>query len=208
MKRFTFASACLMAAMLLLGVPAVAMADPVADSARDVVTDDGWQVRIGKTEENIDRTPNLAESPFTREGFVRVKAVADITGQGRIPVDAATMALGYQIGCQVDVSNGISVGLSAAIGPNVGISVGGVSVGASALAIPNVSFSLKPGAITTVPLATKQLNGEHASITVDHVQIKVDSCLGPVSLRSYASVSTSTADADHSVTVYGDPIWL
>ncbi|WP_062993979.1 MspA family porin [Nocardia anaemiae] len=197
-----------MAATLVASTFGTASADPVADKSREVVTDDGWQVRVTKVAENLDRVPNLADSPFTREGFVGLEAIADITGHGRVPVSSGSLTVGYQIGCQVDVSNGLTVGLSAAIGPNVGISVGGVNVGASALAIPSVSFSPKPGAITTVPLGTKALAGAHSSITVDQVQIKIDSCLGPASLRSYAIVSTSTADADNSVAVYGDPIWL
>ncbi|WP_227979218.1 MspA family porin [Nocardia spumae] len=208
MRRSIVALLSLVAAALVIGTSGAASADPVADTSREVITDDGWQVRISKVEEKVDRVPNLAASPFTREGFVGLKAVADITGDGRVPVDSGTLTLGYQIGCQVDVSNGLTVGLSGAIGPNIGISVGGVNVGASALAIPSVSFSPKPGAITTVPFGTKALSGAHASITADQVQIKVDSCAGPVSLRSYAIVSTSTAEADNSVAVYGDPIWL
>ncbi|MBU3062583.1 MspA family porin [Nocardia sp. NEAU-G5] len=199
---------CIAAAALVAGAFGTASADPVADSSRAVVTDDGWQVRVTKAAENLDRVPNLAGSPFTREGFVRLEAIADISGKGRVPVDSGSMAVGYEIGCQVDVSNGLTVGLSAAIGPNVGISVGGVNAGASALAIPNVSFAPKPGTITTVPLATKKLTGAHASVTLDRIQIKIDACMGPVSLRSYAIVSTSTADADNSVAVYGNPIWL
>lgn len=208
MRRSTVALVGLMAMTISLGASAIAVADPVADTSRDAITDDGWQIRISKLDENVDRVPNLAESPFTREGFVSLKAVADITGNGRVPVDAGNLTLGYQIGCQTDVSNGMTVGLSAAVGPNISISVGGMSAGMSALAIPSLSFSPKPGTITTVPLATKQLSGAHASATVDQVQVKVDSCLGPVSLRSYAIASTSTADADNSVAVYGDPVWL
>ncbi|MCU1644079.1 MAG: hypothetical protein JWN03_4354 [Nocardia sp.] len=208
MRRSIVAMPCLVAATLIIGTFGTASADPVADKSREVITDDGWQVRITKVAENLDRVPNLAASPFTREGFVGLEAVADISGHGRVPVDSGNMTLGYQIGCQVDVSNGLTVGLSAAIGPNIGISVGGVNAGASALAIPTVSFSPKPGTITTVPFGTKQLSGAHGSITADQVQIKIDSCMGPVSLRSYAIVSTSTADADNSIAVYGDPIWL
>ena len=46
------------------------------------------------------------------------------------------------------------------------------------------------------------------SISVDQVQIKIDACAGAVSLRSFAMVSISTAPADNSVAVYGDPVWL
>ncbi|MGW4241209.1 MspA family porin [Nocardia sp. NPDC004722] len=208
MRKTAIPLTWLSAAALVAGTFSTASAEPVADKSREVVTDDGWQVRVGKIAETLDRVPNLAGSPFTREGFVGVQAIADISGHGRLPVESGSLTVGYQIGCQIDVSNGMTVGLTGMIGPNVGISVGGMNAGLSAMAMPMMSFSPKPGTITTVPLGTKQLTDAHASITVDQVQIKIDSCAGGASLRSYAIVSTSTAEADNSIAVYGDPIWL
>lgn len=140
---------------------------------------------------------------FTREGFVSLEAVADIDGTGTAPVNSGTIKLGYEIGCQVDVSNGMSLGL--AIGPSVSIGVFS-SIGGSAMLSPTVN--LKPGTIADIPFATKALTGRHGSITSDQVHIKIDGCLGPVSLRSFAQVSISTPDADNSLAVYGDPIYL
>ncbi|WP_327114330.1 MspA family porin [Nocardia sp. NBC_01730] len=181
------------------------------DKSRAVTTEDGWDLRVTTTAASLDRVPNLAATPFTREGFVSLTATADISGTGQQPVDAGSLTLGYQIGCQVDVSTGVAVGLSGLIGPNVGITVAptpGLNVGGSALAVPSISVNPKPGAITALPFGTKTLAGPHGSISVDQVQIKVDACLGAVSLRAYAIVSMSTATADNSVAVYGDPIWL
>lgn len=180
-----------------------AAADPLADKSRETTTDDGWQIQIAKTNENLDRYPNLAATPFTREGFVSLKAVADISGTGTAPVNAGTIALGYQIGCQVDVTSGAAIGL--AIGPTVSIGVT-AGVGASATISPTVY--LKPGTITDIPFGTKPLAGRHGSITSDQVHIKIDGCMGPVSLRSYAQVSMTTPTADNSLAVYGDPIYL
>ncbi|MEV4126835.1 MspA family porin [Nocardia sp. NPDC049707] len=200
----------LTAAAFLVSTAGPAAADTLSDKSRDTTTDDGWVLRVTKTAENFDPVPNLAATPFTREGFVSLKAVADISGDGQAPVNAGSVTFGYQIGCQVDVSNGITIGMSAAIGPNVGIMVTpvpGLNVGGSAVAIPNVSFTPKPGSITTVPFGTKELSGQHGSVTAEQVQIKIDSCGGPVSLRSYAIATMSTPTADNSVAVYGDPIW-
>ncbi|MEU7219937.1 MspA family porin [Nocardia iowensis] len=181
-----------------------AAAEPLADKSREVTTDDGWQMRITKTDENLDRYPNLAATPFTREGFVSLKAVTDIDGMGTAPVNAGTISLGYQIGCQVDVTNGITIGL--AIGPSISIGLTNFGVGGSASISPSVT--LKPGTITTIPFATKPLTGRHGSITSDQVHIKIDGCMGPVSLRSYAQVNITTPTADNSLAVYGDPIYL
>lgn len=62
-----------------------AAADPLAGKSRETTTDDGWHLRITKTDENLDRYPNLAATLFTREGFVSLKAVADISGAGKAP---------------------------------------------------------------------------------------------------------------------------
>ncbi|MFD6161468.1 MspA family porin [Nocardia sp. NPDC060256] len=181
-----------------------AAAEPLADKSRETTTDDGWQIRITKTDENLDRYPNLAATPFTREGFVSLKAITDIDGTGTAPVNAGTISLGYQIGCQVDVTNGLTIGL--AIGPNISIGITTLGVGGSASIAPTVN--LKPGTITTIPFATKPLAGPHGSITSDQVHVKIDGCMGPVSLRSYAQVNISTPTADNSLAVYGDPIYL
>lgn len=202
----------LLAAGVLSFLPAqTASADALPDQSRTVTTEDGWELTVTKTAENLDRVPNLAATPFTREGFVSVRAVADITGAGSAAVNSGTLTLGYQIGCQIDVSNGISMGVSASIGPNVSVLVAptpGMSVGLGGAVLPSVSTTLKPGTITSIPFGTKALAGPHGSITTDQVQIKIDACAGPVSLRSYVIANISTSTADNSVAVYGDPIWL
>ncbi|MFI6212631.1 MspA family porin [Nocardia brasiliensis] len=204
-------SALLMILPLATGLTGLASADFVSDKSRVTETDDSWRLSVTKTMESLDRYPNLAATMFTREGFVSVKAVAEITGRGTAPVSAGVITVGYQIGCQVDVSNGLTMGLGFSIGPNASVSISsfpGVTVGGSASVSPNVSTTVKPGGITIVPFGTKPLAGQRASITAEQVEIKVDACMGPVSLRSYATAAMSTANADNAVTVYGDPIWL
>jgi hypothetical protein len=200
------------AAVAAVGMTAAtATADQLADKSRSIGTEDGWDLRISKTAEDVQHVPNLAATPFTREGFVSLSAAADISGEGKAAVNSGTVQLGYQIGCQADVSNGLSLGLSAAIGPNAMVTVfpqPSVAVGGSALALPSISATIKPGTISTITLGTKTLGGAHGSISVDQVQIKIDACAGSVSLRSFAIVSISTTTADNSVAVYGDPIWL
>lgn len=211
MKGSTIAMLGIAATATFGMTPAPATADQMADKSRVVGTEDGWELRVSKTAEDVQRVPNLAATPFTREGFVTLSAAADISGEGREPVNSGTLQLGYQIGCQVDVSNGLTVGISAAIGPNAMVTVAptpGLSVGGSALALPNMSTTIKPGTINSITLGTKALAGAHGSISVDQIQIKIDACAGAVSLRSFAIVSISTATADNSVAVYGDPIWL
>ncbi|RJO69027.1 hypothetical protein D5S18_30570 [Nocardia panacis] len=202
--------ACLATTGLLLGT-GVASADVVADKSRTTQTDDGWTLTVSKTAETLDRYPNLANTPTSREGFVSLKAIGEYTGAGSNKVDAGDITFGYQLGCQVDVTSGLQLGLGLSIGPNVGVTISGtpgVTVGGSAAVIPSVQTTLKPGSISTIAFGTKPLVGDRGSIAAEQVEIKVDACMGPVTLRSFATATIKTAATDHAVTVYGDPISL
>ncbi|GEM25778.1 MspA family porin [Nocardia seriolae] len=202
-----------MAAMLLAcgWMAGSAGADPIADKSRQTVTDDGWALAIAETNENLDRWPNLANSPVSREGFVSLKAIAEVSGRGTQPITTGTVTLGFQIGCAVDVSNGLTLGLGFSIGPNASVAISqfpGVTIGGRAAVTPNISTTLKPGAIATIAFGWKPLAGPRASVTAEQVEIKVDACAGPVTIRSFATAAVSAADADNNLSVYGDPIWL
>ncbi|QIS24773.1 hypothetical protein F6W96_40435 [Nocardia terpenica] len=188
-----------------------AVADTTADKARTVTTEDGWSLTVTKTAETLDRAPSLDSDPFTHEGFASVKAVAEITGRGSHPVTGAAVSSGYQIGCQADVSSGLTVGLGLSIGPNASVTISSspsVSVGGSASVSPNISTTVKPGGITTVTFGTKPVAAARAATAAEQVEIKVSACAGPVSIRSFATATVSTPAEDHSTTVYGDPQWL
>ncbi|MFC9434914.1 MspA family porin [Nocardia sp. NPDC057030] len=196
---------------LLASGQGIASADVVADKSRVVDTDDGWTLTVTKTSETLDRYPNLAATMFTREGFVSLKAIAEVTGKGAQPVNAAVVSFGYQIGCQIDVSSGLTTSLGASFGPNASLNISyppSVSLGVNASVSPNVSTTLKPGSIATVQFGKKALASGRASIAMDQVEVKVDACMGPVSLRSFATATMSTPTADNTTTAYGDPIWL
>ncbi len=208
----------------------------VPDARREIVTDDGWKVLIRKSGEKVDRYPNLAQSPQAREGFTTLKAVAEISGNGKVPVQSASVTTGYQLGCNTDVSSGITLtgGLSDAIttgiSPTVGVNLSGTgqggttggqgsgTVGGNAgvtgnlsntlTATGQLSGTLKPGTITTIPYGTKPLQGSYGAETFRDVHIKVTACIGPVSLRSFATVSIVTARNTDSVTAYGRPVIL
>lgn len=243
------------AAALVVGVPgvgvAVAAPDPavqpgdakpkrdtekVPDARREIVTDDGWKVLIRKSDEKVDRYPNLAQSPWSKEGFTTLKAIGEISGAGKVPVQAATITMGYQLGCNTDVSSGITltggitnattVGISPTVGVNASVTgqggttggQGSGTVGGNAGVTGNLSntlaetgqlsATLKPGTITTITYGSKPLQGSYAAQTFRDVHIKVDACMGPISLRSFATVSVVTSRNTDSVTAYGRPVYL
>ncbi len=224
----------------LLGALAAGPAAASPDTRRQVRTDDGWVISIRKTGESVNSYPNLARSPWTREGFTTLKAVGEITGQGRAPVRSADVTTGYQIGCNTDVSSGITMtgGLAntttGGLSPTVGVTgsvtgqgQGGTSgfqgggsgtVGGSAGVTGHLSdtvsqtgqlsATLQPGTVTTIPFGTKPMHEQYAAQTFREVHIKVDACLGPVQLRSYATITVVTDRNTDSITTYGRPTLL
>lgn len=172
--------------VIACGAAGTATAELVADKARVVDNDAGWQLRVTKTRESLDRFPNLAATMFTREPRLSDRLPGrrlQRTHHGPGPVHGPQRQREH-------------------------LPVPAVTLGASAMVTPIISTTVKPGGITTIEFGTKPLAGPSASIAVDQVQIKVDACMGPVSLRSFATARISTALADDTVSVYGDPIYL
>ena len=195
--------------MFLCLSAAVAAADPlpVADVTQSADTDDGWHLSASLTRMTINSVPNMAATAFTREGFVTGKAAATIDGSGAVAVNAGTLVLGLQLGCQIDLSEGGSISGNADIGINPGYANGSNllnDVGPYADLGGNVSVNLLPGTITNVGLGKKALKGRTGEIVVHDAHVKVDSCGGPVSVRFFTSVMIDTDRSDDSVNTYGD----
>jgi hypothetical protein len=191
----------------------VAAADPlpVADVTQSADTDDGWHLSAALTRMTINSVPNMAATAFTREGFVTGKASATIDGNGTAAVNSGTLILGLQLGCQIDLSEGGSVGGDADLGINPGFTGGSnllSDFGPYADLGGNVSINLLPGTITNIGLGKKSLKGRTGEIVVHDAHVKVDACGGAVSVRFFASVMIDTDKSDDSVNAYGDILSL
>lgn len=201
-----------LAAALLCVAGGVAAADPlpVADVTQSAVTDDGWHLSAALTMMAINSVPNMAATAFTREGFVTGKAAASIDGNGSSAVNSGTLVLGLQLGCQIDLSEGGSIGGDADIGINPSFSGGNAftAIGPYADLGGNVSINLLPGTITNLGLGKKALKGRTGEIVVHDAHVKVDACGGPVSVRFFTTVMIDTDKSDDSVNAYGDILTL
>lgn len=200
------------AALLCVG-SGVAVADPlpVADVTQSADTDDGWHLTDSLTRMTVNSVPNMAATAFTREGYVTGKAEATIEGSGAAAVNSGTLVLGLQLGCQIDLSEGGSVGGDAGIGINPGYNAGSSvlsDIGPYASLDGNVSINLLPGTITNVGLGKKALKGRTGEIVVHDAHVKVDACGGAVSVRFFTSVVIDTDKSDDSVNAYGDILSL
>jgi hypothetical protein len=192
---------------------AVANADPIPiqDVTQSADTDDGWHLTASLTRMAINSVPNMAATAFTREGFVTGKAAATIDGNGSSAVNSGTLVFGLQLGCQVDLSEGGSIGgdLDAGISPGFNGTGGALSsIGPYADIGGNASINLLPGTITNLGLGKKALKGRTGEIVVHDAHVKVDACGGQVSVRFFASVMIDTDKSDDSVNSYGDILTL
>jgi hypothetical protein len=178
-----------------------------ADASKTIATADGWTVTATKSGEAVRSVPPLNQSPWTREGFVDITGSAAIAGSGGKPVQAGSLRLVLQVGCNTDVTGGAQVGIQG--GPNAALNVSwppAVNIGATVM--PSFSASLKPGTITDVELGLKSLQEANAAISVNGIHVKVDGCLGPVALRAQVTVAIATPTLDSTINVYGQPHYL
>lgn len=211
MRRFVYRilpAGAAAVALLCVGPGGVARADPlpVADVSQAADTDDGWHLSAALSQMTINSVPNMAATAFTREGFVTGKAEASIDGNGSDAVNSGTLVFGLQLGCQIDLSEGGSIGGDADIGISPGFNGTNVlnNIGPYADLEGNVSVNLLPGTITNVGLGKKALKGRTGEIVVHDAHVKVDACGGPVSIRFFATAMIDTDRSDDSVNAYGD----
>lgn len=184
---------------------------PLASKHDHLVTDDNWSLDLSASELVVNPMSNIANTASSREGWVSSKVTATISGQGTQPVQSAILEQFLVVGCQVDVSDGATLGLGFSIGPNVGVTISGVpgaTVGASASISPSISTTIKPGKITEISLGKKQLQTNRASVRVKRARLSVDGCLGPTTVRIIARLSVSTPTADDTINVFSARMWL
>ncbi|MBN7300795.1 MspA family porin [Mycobacteroides abscessus subsp. bolletii] len=186
--------------------PSIAHADitQLAAQSSHRSTVDGWNLTVALSAESINSIPNLAGAQNSREAFVTLSAQANIDGAGSNSVTSATFVAGYQVGCQVDVSQGLQIGGTGQLGGSVGAGgPGGIgSIGGY------VQTNLQPGVITTLQMDSMPVVKQTGRLDMQDVHLKVDACGGPVTIRSYATLAVATDVQQTQLSVYGDPFVL
>ncbi|MBA0047990.1 MspA family porin [Mycobacteroides sp. LB1] len=188
-----------------------ALADAVnmAPEDLDQVTPDGWNIHLSSYNEVVNAIPNLANASNSREAFVTLYSSARAEG-GQGAILDSLFIMGYQLGCQSDVSSGLQFGGAASGGVSgtgtlgssnsVGGSIGGGATGYA-------QTVLEPGVIVDLPMSNMGLDKSgRATLDVTNLHVKADACGGDVTIRSYAYLRISTSGAHSSYAIYGEPV--
>ena len=172
----------------------VASADPAV-----LKTPDGWTLTASGKDETQLPVPPLTTALSSREYLVGGTFTGSVKGSGSGALTGATLQAGYQIGCGINAGNTkpfFGIGLTPAVSAKGAISVAVPITG-------RVEVELVPGTVILVPVDKKTVTGRDVGIKITGVHIKVDSCVGQSFLRSYAPLTSSTADTDAVISYYG-----
>jgi hypothetical protein len=148
----------------------------------------------------------LPVAPLTTSLSSRAYMVGGtFTGETTGAVEGGSLEVGYQIGCAIEMDK---VKLNGSLGGTFGnsnLGIGGLNLPGT-ISVPikgQVEVEPRPGTVTNVLIDKKSFKGTAGRITLKDISIKVDNCVGASSLRSYALLTSSTADEDDVVAYYG-----
>jgi hypothetical protein len=208
-------------ALVCLG-SGVAAASPVVitDVNQYIYTVDGYHFSSSLTNMTINSVPNMAATAFSREAFVSATATQTIDDSqipvNQFPVTGGRLDMAVQLGCQIDLSQGSTIGFNTDQSINLG-NVFEIIEATPTLNdfIPNVNVALRPGSITYVRIGRQEITSEVAKkindsgklslrITVHDAHVKVDACGGPVSARVLAVAQMRTETSFDELNLYGD----
>jgi hypothetical protein len=191
----------------------VAMADPdgppvdtgvvSSDEPATVTSPDGWTLTVAAKDETELPIAPLTTAVSSREYLVGGTFTGTVTGKGKGTLTGGTLEAGYQIGCGIELGQIRLVGSVGASTANANLFTGAIPTGVTFPLVGSIEVHPKPGTVTQVPVDKKSFKAAPARITLKDVHIKVDGCLGQSFLRSYATLTSSTADTDDIVAYYG-----
>jgi hypothetical protein len=182
--------------------PAPPPGAPIASAAPGTLTTpDGWILDVSASNESLQPVTALLDTPWSREYIVDGTFIATVTGAGTTELTGGTLEAGYQIGCGIQQDGLESVtrfGLTPGVDfPNLFPIFLGLS------ASEELRLSLRAGVVNIVTVGRKQFAGTKARVSISDLRISIDSCAGQSFIRSYATLTSSTADTDDVVTYLG-----
>ncbi|WP_319945044.1 MspA family porin [Nocardia macrotermitis] len=163
---------------------------PLPNGRQHFTTATGVAVDFSRTGEKAVISPSLAYNGLSRTATMSGTVYATAPG-----VTGGTLVTGYLIGCQVDLSGGLSLGGDVYIEPDS--------------AWPEVSpgISLVPGGVAQVKFGTKKMDPKAGAIGIEYHDrgVQVDGCAGYAQARSFSTLTVTNDRGTAEVTLYGNP---
>jgi hypothetical protein len=212
MNRFaTLAAVC---TFLSVGTTPLALADPDPDAGPPPDTGavasevpgianspDGWTLEVVGKDETQLAIPPLTTALSSREYLAGGTFTGTVKGSGKGTLTGGTLEAGYQIGCGISLN---TVKLNGSIG--LGISTTAFGAIPTGLTFPiqgQIEVHPQPGEVINVSVDKKSYKKAPVRVTLRDIHVKIDGCVGQSFLRSYAVLTSSTADNDDIVAYYG-----
>ncbi|MBU3060962.1 MspA family porin [Nocardia sp. NEAU-G5] len=188
---------------------------PLPDSHITQTMGDGTVVHVDITGESANINPSMVATPLSRNTWTSGHAQVNLTGGAAgDPKTSTHLIVGYIVGCQVDLSGGMTngVGASATADPS--------SNSVSATGTGSTTLTLAAGQAKELDLldieqpddfgvdshySWQSVPGPHQSLTWHDEQWAVDGCGGYAQARSFAQAKVYTNSSIGYVTVYGKP---
>ncbi|WP_019931341.1 MspA family porin [Nocardia sp. BMG111209] len=187
--------------------------------------EDGTSVHVTLSGESANINPSMGGTPLHRNAWVSGHGEVNLTGgDADDPSTSTRVRPGYVVGCQVDLSDGVTLGVN-------GTASGSVSAGSDGR--PSVSGSVTPGASADLTLTAGQARslyvldlesaddfgadshdnrhsakGGHNSVTWKDETIAVNGCGGYAQARAFVEVMVATPTVTGHVTLWGEPFGI
>lgn len=162
-------------------------------------TPDGWRIEVVGSNESQQAVAPLTTAVSSREYLFGGTYTGTITGEGTTTLTGGTLEVGAQIGCgiisdeqEINPGGGFTPALPFGDDPTLALSV-----------TLQGKVYLSPGTVTTVPINKKTFKGKSTRVSIDGVRIKTDQCAGQSFIRSYATLTSSSDNADDVITYLG-----
>jgi hypothetical protein len=139
----------------------------------------------------------------SREYLVGGTFTGTVTGGGKTSLTGGVLEAGYQIGCGIELGQVRLVGQAGISTSGSSLTGGVVPTGISFPVSGKIEIHPKPGTVSTVTVDKKDYKAAPVRVTLKDIHVKVDGCVGQSFLRSYATLTSATADTDDIVAYYG-----
>jgi hypothetical protein len=162
---------------------------------------DGWTLNVVGKDESQLAIPPLTTALSSREDLAGGTFTGTVTGGGKGTLTGGTLEAGYQIGCGISLN---TVKLNGSIGLGITTTaIGNIPTGLSFPIQGQIEVHPQPGEVINVSVDKKSYKKAPVRVTLRDIHIKIDGCVGQSFLRSYAVLTSSTADNDDIVAYYG-----